>query len=107
MKTASAPQVIIFGRNGKPKQADNLDLPRVGFSAEAISKFIMDRSDINVKIFRPPNYSGLLLVILLVLMIGGLLYVKRNNLEFLYNKTTWGCITIVGIFSNYFYSKLF
>jgi len=94
LKTASAPQVIIFGRNGKPKQADNLDLPRVGFSAEAISKFIMDRTDINVKIFRPPNYSGLLLIILLAFMIGGLLYVKRNNLEFLYNKTTWGCITI-------------
>jgi oligosaccharyltransferase complex subunit gamma len=27
-------------------------------------------------------------------MIGGLLYVKRNNLEFLYNKTTWSLIVI-------------
>ena len=44
--------------------------------------------------FLPPNYSGLLLVILLVFMIGGLLYVKRNNLEFLYNKTTWSLIVI-------------
>lgn len=94
LNTASAPQFIIFGRKGKPKAADNLDLPRVGFSAEAITKWIQDRTDISVKLFRPPNYSGLLLIILLVFMIGGLLYVKRNNLEFLYNKTTWSMITI-------------
>jgi hypothetical protein len=94
LNTASAPQFIIFGRKGKPKAADNLDLPRVGFSAEAIAKWIQDRTDISVKIFRPPNYSGLLLIILLVFMIGGLLYVKRNNLEFLYNRTTWSIITI-------------
>lgn len=28
------------------------------------------------------------------MMIGSLLYVKRNNLEFLYNKTTWSLIVI-------------
>lgn len=94
LNTASAPQFIIFGRKGKPKSADNLDLPRVGFSAETIAKWITDRTDIPVKVFRPPNYSGLLLLILLVFMIGGLLYVKRNNLEFLYNKNTWSIITI-------------
>lgn len=94
LNTASAPQFIIFGRKGKPKSADNLDLPRVGFSAEAIAKWIHDRTDISVKIFRPPNYSGLLLIILLAFMIGGLLYVKRNNLESFYNRTTWSFITI-------------
>lgn len=97
LHTASAPQFILFGRKGKPKAADNLDLPRVGFSAEAISKWINDRTDINVKIFRPPNYSGLLLIILLAFMIGSLLYVKRNNLEFLYNKTSWSLIIISSI----------
>lgn len=94
LNTASAPQFIIFGRKGKPKAADNLDLPRVGFSAETIAKWIADRTEIQVKIFRPPNYSGLLLIILLVFMIAGLLYVKRDNLEFLYNKTTWSMIII-------------
>lgn len=94
LNTASAPQFIIFGRKGKPKAADNLDLPRVGFSAETIAKWIQDRTEISVKIFRPPNYSGFLLIVLLAFMIGGLLYVKRNNLEFLYNKTTWSMIII-------------
>lgn len=108
LNTASAPQFIIFGRKGKPKAADNLDLPRVGFSAETIAKWITERTDIQVKVFRPPNYSGLLLVVLLILMIGGLLYVKRNNLEFLYNKTTWSMIIIVStsFFSSFFFQAI-
>lgn len=98
LNTASAPQFILFGRTGgKPKPADNFDMTRVGFSAEQIGKWINDRTEINIKVFRPPNYSGLLLVVLLVMMIGSLLYVKRNNLEFLYNKTTWSLIVISSI----------
>jgi len=98
LNTASAPQFILFGRKGgKPKPADHFDLTRVGFAAEQIAKWINDRAEINVKIFRPPNYSGFLLVVLLLLMIGSLLYVKRNNLEFLYNKTSWSLIVISSI----------
>lgn len=97
LNTASAPQFMLFGRSGKLKTGDNMDISRVGFSAEQIAKWISDRTEINVKIFRPPNYSGLLLVVLLVLMVGSLLYVKRNNLEFLYNKTTWSLIVISSI----------
>ncbi|RNA25417.1 tumor suppressor candidate 3 [Brachionus plicatilis] len=98
LNTASAPQFIMFGRKqGKPKTADHFDISRVGFSAEQIAKWINDRTDINIRIFRPPNYSGLLLVVLLVSMIASLLYVKRNNLEFLYNKTTWSMIVISAI----------
>jgi oligosaccharyltransferase complex subunit gamma len=52
-----------------------------------------------VKIFRPPNYSGLLLVVMLLLMVAALLYLKRDNLEFLYNKTTWSLIIIVSTLS--------
>ncbi len=48
LNTASAPQFIIFGRKGKPKAADNLDMPRVGFSADAIAKWIHERTDITV-----------------------------------------------------------
>lgn len=97
LNTASAPQFILFGRKGKPKPADNFDISRVGFSAEQMAKWINDRTEINIKIFRPPNYSGFLLIVLLVSMIGGLLYVKRNNLEFLYNKTSWSLIVIGSI----------
>lgn len=46
---------------------------------------------------RPPNYLGTLAILLLVSVIGALLYMRRNNLDFLYNKTSWamGAMTIV------------
>ena len=45
--------------------------------------------------FRPPNYSGTLALALLFSLVGGLLYLKRNNLEFLYNKSCWGVFALV------------
>ena len=48
-----------------------------------------------IRVFRPPNYSGTLALALLFSLIGGLLYLKRNNLEFLYNKTSWGIAALV------------
>ncbi len=36
----------------------------------------------------------------LILMIVGLLYVKRNSLEFMFNHIMWGVLVIVGINSS-------
>lgn len=97
LKTTSAPVFIHFPPKGKPKKADTMDLQRVGFYAEAISKWVGERTDIQIRIFRPPNYSGTIAVIMLFSLIGGLLYLRRNNLDFLYNKTSWaiGALAIV------------
>jgi hypothetical protein len=43
---------------GKPKRADSMDIQRVGFSAEAIAKWILERTEMNIRVFRPPNYTG-------------------------------------------------
>lgn len=59
----------------------------------------MERTDVNVRIFRPPNYSGTLALALIMSLVGGLLYLKRNNLEFLYNKTSWGIAALSIIFA--------
>ena len=66
-------------------------------------------SFIQVRIFRPPNYMGAVIMGLLVVLIGGLLYVRRKNLEFLYNKTYWAigalvctslfCYCVVAVYS--------
>ncbi len=95
LKTASAPQFLHFPRKGKQKAGDNFDISRTGFAAEQIAKWVADRTDVQVRIFRPPNYSGFLLVLMAASMIGGLLYVKRNSLEFIFNKTTWSFLVIV------------
>jgi len=48
-----------------------------------------------VRIFRPPNYTGTVVLILLFSLAGGLLYVRRSSLEFIYNKVFWGVASIV------------
>lgn len=90
MKLNTAPVYMHFPPKGKPKPADTMDIQRVGFAAEAIAKWIGERTDIQIRVFRPPNYSGTVAVVMLLVLIGGFLYLRRNNLDFIYNKTIWG-----------------
>jgi len=89
MRLNTAPVFIHFPPKGKPKHTDTMDIQRVGFSAESIAKWIGERTDVQIRVFRPPNYSGTLALIFLFSFLAGLLYLRRNNLEFLYNKNIW------------------
>merc|ERR1719458_2072808 len=94
-----APVFMHFPAKGKPKKADNMDLQRVGFGAEAMAKFIAERTEVNIRVFRPPNYTGTVALLMLFSLVGGLLYLRRNNLEFLYNKTAWSLIALFFVFA--------
>ncbi|XP_016299965.1 tumor suppressor candidate 3 isoform X3 [Sinocyclocheilus anshuiensis] len=91
----SAPTFMHFPAKGKPKRADTFDLQRIGFASEQLAKWIADRTDVQIRVFRPPNYSGTIALALLVSLVGGLLYLRRNNLEFIYNKTGWAMAALV------------
>ncbi|ESO98127.1 hypothetical protein LOTGIDRAFT_239089 [Lottia gigantea] len=99
LKINTAPVFMHFPAKGKAKKGDTMDIHRVGFSAENVAKWVQERTDIQIRVFRPPNYSGTLALALLFSLIGGLLYLKRNNLEFLYNKTCWGIGALAVIFA--------
>jgi len=99
LKTNSAPVFMHFPAKGKPNKGDTMDIHRVGFAAEQVARWVAERTDIQVRVFRPPNYSGTLTLTLLFSLIGGLLYLKQNNLEFLYNKTFWGLAALLVIFT--------
>lgn len=75
-----------------------MDIQRIGFSAELISKWIQERTDIQIRIFRPPNYSGTVAVVMLMALVAGFLYIRRNNLEFLYNKQLWSLLAVMFCF---------
>ncbi|XP_017769824.1 PREDICTED: tumor suppressor candidate 3 [Nicrophorus vespilloides] len=89
MRLNTAPVFIHFPAKGKPKNTDTMDIQRIGFSAESIAKWIGERTDIQIRVFRPPNYSSTLALVFLFIFLAGLLYMRRNNLEFLYNKNLW------------------
>ncbi|KAK3730907.1 hypothetical protein QZH41_012614 [Actinostola sp. cb2023] len=97
LRLNSAPVFMHFPPKGKPKKADTYDMQRMGFAAEQIGRWVTERTDVNVRVFRPPNYMGAIALGLLVILIGGLLYIRRKNLEFLYNRTYWaiGALCIV------------
>ncbi|XP_029443028.1 tumor suppressor candidate 3 isoform X2 [Rhinatrema bivittatum] len=95
----SAPTFMHFPAKGKPKRADTFDLQRIGFAAEQLAKWIADRTDVHIRVFRPPNYSGTIALALLVSLVGGLLYLRRNNLEFIYNKTGWAMAALCVVFA--------
>lgn len=101
MKLNTAPAFIHFPAKGKPKPADNMDIQRVGFGAEAIAKWIADRTDIQIRVLRPPNYSGAVALIIIFFLVGGFLYVRRNNLDFskFHNKNLWGSTALVSLVS--------
>jgi len=89
MNLNSAPAFIHFPAKTKPKKPDTLDIQRVGFSAEAVGKWIQERTEVNIRVFRPPNYTGTMSLLMLIALVGSLVYLRRNNLEFLFNNTTW------------------
>jgi len=99
MNLNSAPAFLHFPPKGKPKKPDILDIQRVGFSAEAVAKWMMERTEINIRVFRPPNYTGTMALLLLLALVGGLVYLRRNNLEFLFNKTTWCLLALFFVLS--------
>jgi len=99
LKLNSAPVFMHFPAKGKPKKNDNMDIQRVGFGAEAIARWVNERTDIQIRIFRPPNYSGAMVMIALMALLLVLVYLRRNNLDFLYNTNTWAIAALVFSFA--------
>ncbi|KAG7241947.1 hypothetical protein INR49_024694 [Caranx melampygus] len=85
----SAPTFLHFPSKGKPRRADTYELQVRGFAAEQLARWVSDRTDVQIRVIRPPNYAGPLLLGFLLAVIGGLAYLRRHNLEFLFNKNVW------------------
>ena len=49
---------------------------------------------VQFKVVRPPNYMMNIVLLLSIALIGGLVYLKRDSLDFLFQKSTWACIVI-------------
>ncbi|KAE9556253.1 hypothetical protein FO519_000592 [Halicephalobus sp. NKZ332] len=97
MNLNTAPVIFHFPAKGREKRHDQMEFQRFGIDADAMAKFVAERTGIHIHVLRPPNYAAPVVIMLLVMLIMGLLYMRRNNLEFLYNRTFWGlvCVAIV------------
>lgn len=101
LKINSAPVFLFFGERSMKsntfniKHADQMDIQRIGFAAETIGRWIFEKTSISIRVVRPPNYTASLMLLVLFSFLSVLLYVRRNNLDFLYNKTSWALISLV------------
>jgi len=94
MKLNTAPVFIHFPAKGKPKKGDTFEVHRHGFDAEVMSRFVTERTGIQFRVMRPPNYLMNLVLLLTLGLIAGLAYIKRDSLDFLFQTNTWACIVI-------------
>lgn len=93
----TAPVIVFFPAKRKISRISDLqqlDMQRVGFSAEAIARWIADKTDLDFKIFRPPNYFSTFGLLTLFFVGSLVMYFKQENFEFLQNRTLWATITI-------------
>lgn len=94
LRLNTAPIFMHFPPKGKVKSSDTFDIQRLGFGAESLARWIAERTDVQIRVFRPPSYSGTMALITLFALVAGFLYLRRNNLDFLYNKTLWGIAAV-------------
>ncbi|VDD93355.1 unnamed protein product [Enterobius vermicularis] len=99
MNLNTAPVLYHFPAKGNKKRADQMDFQRHGFDAESMAKFVLDRTEISIRVLRPPNYTGPALMILFGMLITGILYMRRDNLEFLFNRTGWAVVCLCIVFA--------
>jgi len=95
----TAPAIYHFPAKGARRPQDVMDFQRMGIDADAMSKFVLDRTEHVIRVLRPPNYAAPVVILLLIMLVLGLLYMRRNNLEFLWNKTFWGSVCLAIVFA--------
>ncbi|GMT21043.1 hypothetical protein PFISCL1PPCAC_12340, partial [Pristionchus fissidentatus] len=95
MNLNTAPILYHFGPKltGK-KKPEQMDFQRHGFDADAMARFVHDQTEHSIRVLRPPNYAAPVIILLLAMLVLGLLYMRRNNLEFLYNRTFWATVCV-------------
>ncbi|CDW57567.1 Magnesium transporter protein 1 [Trichuris trichiura] len=85
------PVLMHFPPRGHPQRGDKMDFSRMGSSAEAIAKWVHDRTGIQIRILRLTNYARPAALFLLLMLVGGLLYMKRNSIDY---KVLWRALII-------------
>lgn len=95
----SAPAFLYFNEKGKVRSPDELNIQRLGFGADVIGRWVSEKSGMNIRVVRPPNYSGPIFIMLFGIIIGGILYASRNSLTIIYNRNLWAFTAMAIVFT--------
>lgn len=90
----SAPCFLYFSEKGNFKNPDELNIQRLGFGADVIARWISEKTGMSIKIIRPPNLSVPIMIGVLGLTVAAILYMTRNSLTMLFNRTVWAIAAV-------------
>nr|CAH8857652.1 unnamed protein product [Trichobilharzia regenti] len=94
----TAPAIIHVSPKGNIKPGDYMDIMVHGFSAEAMVRWIAGLTQIQIRVFRPPSYTGTMLLALFMSLGAAVLYFRRISLDCIYNRSLWSTISLGVIF---------
>jgi len=97
MKLTSAPAFYIFPPNGKVRKEDKFEVQKYGYQAETLASWIQERTQVAVRVYRPPNYSNVGFVLLITCSIAAIMYMKWSRVNNFLNRetVTWVLMTSV------------
>lgn len=99
LKLTSAPVILHFPASGKRKKEDRFELERRGIAAEAFAKWVKERTEVQIEVMRPPNYTNAILLGLFLFAVSGTLIIKGNSLDFLYKWKYWAITSMFIMFA--------
>lgn len=94
LKLNTAPVIMHIPPKGRQRKGDTYNMGQHGFAAEQLAKWVNERTDIFIRVVRPPNYMMAITIGLLLAGIGALLYVKRKSIEVIYNQDYWAVLAV-------------
>ncbi|OUC46332.1 magnesium transporter protein 1 domain protein [Trichinella nativa] len=66
---SAIPIILHVPPRGNLKRQDKMDFQRSGIQAEAIAKWVHERTDVVIPVMRPPNYAGPVALFLLLMLV--------------------------------------
>lgn len=85
----SAPCFLYFNDKGNFKSPDQLNIQRLGFSADVLARWVAEKTGMAVKIVRPVSMSVPIMFGVFGLTIGAILYMVRSSLTMIFNRNVW------------------
>lgn len=85
----SAPCFLYFSEKGNFRKPDELNIQRLGFGADVISRWISEKTGMQVKVIRPPNLFVPIVLGTFGLILAAILYMSRNSLSLVFNRNQW------------------
>lgn len=89
LSISSAPCFLYFNEKGNFKTPDELNIQRVGFGADVLTRWIGEKTGMQIKVIRPPNLFVPVVLGLFCLILAAILYMSRNSLTLIFNRNMW------------------